>query len=244
MDFPILYHAHHNLDPEDLDFWLQLASEHSGEILELGCGTGRILIPLAQSGHRIIGLDNDRGMLTVLKDHLQGTGCSTGFIFQADFTAYRLASRFTLILMPCNTFSALTALARRSVLECALLHLAPAGVFAVSLPNPRLLESLPSRSEIEAEDEFPHPLDGEPVIVNSAWERHKNQFIVHWYYDHLLADGKVQRTSVQVKHYLTPVQTYFDEMHAAGFTTFRKYGDYDRSPYSRRSPQLIILASR
>ena len=244
MDFPTLYHVHHNLDPQDLNFWLQLASEYNGDILELGCGTGRILIPLAQSGHRIIGLDHDRGMLTLLKEHLREVDCSTGFIFQADFAEFRLASKFKLILMPCNTFSTLTTQARRSVLECTLLHLAPAGVFAVSLPNPRLLESLPGRSEIEAEDEFRHPLDGEPVIVSSAWEKRKNQFIVHWYYDHLLPNGEIQRIRVQVKHFLTPVKTYFDEMHTAGFTTLRKYGDYDRSPYSRRSPQLIILASR
>jgi trans-aconitate methyltransferase len=241
MTFPILYHAHHNLEPEDLEFWLQLASEYSGNILELGCGTGRILIPLARSGHRIIGLDNDREMLNVLCLHLHGIACS---IFQADFTKFRLASRFTLIMMPCNTFSTLTAEARRSVLETALSHLAPEGVFAVSLPNPRLLRSLPSRAEVEPEDEFPHPLDGEPVIVSSAWERRNRQFIVHWYYDHLLPDGKIQRVSVQVKHFLTPAQTYIDEMHTAGFTTLQQYGDYDRSPYSPRSPQLIILASR
>lgn len=244
MTFPILYHAHHNLDLEDLGFWSELACDHSGQILELGCGTGRILIPLALNGHRVVGLDNDRGMLTVLYDHVYGTDCSDISIFQADFTKFRLASRFSLIFMPCNTFSTLTADARQSVLEGALRHLAPKGIFAVSLPNPRLLKRLPDRAEIEAEAEFSHPLDGEPVIVSSAWEKRKHQFIVHWYYDHLLPDGIIQRVSVQVKHLLTSAQTYIDEMRTAGFTSFQQYGDYDRSPYMRQSPQLIILASR
>jgi SAM-dependent methyltransferase len=244
MTFPMLYDAHHNLDPEDLDFWLQLAREHGGQILELGCGTGRILIPLVQSGHRVVGLDKDRRMLAVLYDHLRGTAHSSVSVFQADFTKFRLASKFTLIMMPCNTFSTLTAKARRSVLTSVLRHLASSGVFAVSLPNPRLLKSLPTRAKVEAEDEFPHPLDGKPVIVSNAWERRKRQFIVDWYYDHLLPGGKIERVSMQVIHFLISAQIYINEMLAAGFTTFQKYGDYDRSPFTRQSPYLIILASR
>ena len=57
--FPQLYHAHHNRSLEDLPFWLELAAQAGDPILELGCGTGRVLIPLAQAGYHTIGLDND-----------------------------------------------------------------------------------------------------------------------------------------------------------------------------------------
>jgi ubiquinone/menaquinone biosynthesis C-methylase UbiE len=47
--FPQLYHIHHNAHTEDLPFWLKLAQQQGGPVLELGCGTGRVLIPLIQA---------------------------------------------------------------------------------------------------------------------------------------------------------------------------------------------------
>ena len=60
---PLLYHAHHNRYKEDLPFWLELAARHGDPVLELGCGSGRVLLALAQDGYQVYGLDNDPGML-------------------------------------------------------------------------------------------------------------------------------------------------------------------------------------
>lgn len=242
--FPRFYHAHHSRHPEDLDFWLELAAEHPGPILELGCGTGRVLIPLAQRGHTIYGLDNDAEMLSVLRSNLPAELRSRTPAFQADFRDFHLAARFSLIMMPCNTYSTLEASQRLAVLERVHHHLQVGGVFAVSLPNPTLLQDLPAYSEPEVEDSFPHPLNGEPVLVSSAWERTERHFIVQWQYDHFLEDGALQRLSAQVKHQLDSPQVYIDELGAAGFTAIHKYGDFNRSSFKRTSSHLIILASR
>lgn len=242
--FPLLYHAHHSLHPEDIDFWVRLAANHPGPILELGCGTGRVLAPLARNGHRVFGLDLDIGMLTFLRSILDPDLSSRVFVFQGDFTNFHLATQFNLILMPCNTFSTLTSNERQATLACVRHHLLPGGVFAVSLPNPYRLGVLPEQVGPETEDIFPHPLDEEPVLVSSAWERAEQHFIVHWFYDHLSPDGKAQRLNVQVKHHLIPPQTYQDEMRGSGFVSLRLYGDFDTSDYNRDSPHLIILASR
>jgi len=55
---------------EDLDYWLDLAEEHGDPILELGCGTGRVLLNLARRGHAITGLDNSPDMLARLQAKL------------------------------------------------------------------------------------------------------------------------------------------------------------------------------
>ncbi|MBN1147728.1 MAG: class I SAM-dependent methyltransferase [Anaerolineales bacterium] len=242
--FPRFYHAHHALHPEDIDFWLRLAAEHPGPILELGCGTGRVLIPLRQHGYPVYGLDNDSEMLSVLRSNLPPELRAATPAFQADFKDFRLAARFSLIIMPCNTYSTLAANERLAVLGRVQQHLEAGGAFAVSLPNPALLRDLPAYSEAEVEDSFPHPLDGEPVLVSSGWQRTKGHFIVQWHYDQFLADGSLQRLSVQVKHQLTPARRYRDEMLAAGFNSLRQYGDFDRSAFERDSPYLIMLASR
>lgn len=240
---PELYHAHHSLEAEDLPFWLRLASESEGPILELGCGTGRVALRLAQAGHTVFGLDRDHAMLAFFREHTPDTEKDRVKVFQADFRCYRLAQRFTLVLLPCNTYSTLDAEARRAVLECAHKHLAPGGRLAVSMPNPVLLKRLPGRSEAELEVIFPHPVDGQPVQVSSGWRRHGQQLLVTWHYDHLQPNGEVRRSTVEVAQNLEDCQTYLNEMQQAGFETLQAFGDYDFSGYSHRSPNLILLAS-
>ena len=242
-----LYHAHHSLNNEDLAFWLDLAAQQPGQILELGCGTGRVLIPLARAGHTVIGLDNDSGMLGFLMARLPAELLQAVLLIQADFTRFHLARTFGLILLPCNTYSTLSSLERQAVLTCARAHLRAGGVFAISLPNPDWLRSLPSRSDAELEEVFPHPIDGEPVQVSSAWQRTRShnrpEFILDWHYDHLKPDGSVERLSVRLRHDLTPAVHYLEEIRAAGFERVQSFGGFDRQAFTPDSPEWIILAS-
>lgn len=247
--FAELYHAHHALHPEDLPFWTDLAAQHTGPILELGCGTGRVLVPLAQSRAAnsqpgpIIGLERDAEMLQVLRRHLPDTHVNQIRLIQADFTQFCLTLAFGLIVMPCNTYSTLTEAQRQQVLERVSAHLRPGGVFAAGLPNPALLRDLPARSAPQVEEAFPHPLDGEPVQVSSGWRRTRSAFTLTWYYDHLLPDGAVERLSAQVQHSLAPAQTYLDELKAAGFSQIRLLGDYDGTDFNPDAPNMIFVAT-
>jgi hypothetical protein len=105
------------------------------------------------------------------------------------------------------------------------------------------LKRLPAHADAEIDEIFAHPQDGEPVQVSSAWERTGQSFILHWYYDHLLPDGRVERVHAETRHWLTSTESYLEEMRAAGFRSPVVYGDFDRSPLTPTSPHLIILAS-
>jgi len=242
--FPRLYHAHHSLHPEDIPFWLDLSRQYPTPALELGCGTGRVLIPIAQTGKKIVGIDNDFEMLRVLGDNLAKNSVSQAETLQADFTAFHLAVKFGLILLTCNTYSSLSAGQRQALLRCVINHLKPGGAFVTSMPNPARLRRLPRRSEAEVEEVFPHPVDGEPVQVSSGWTRDENSFTVHWHYDHLFPDGRVERVSAQATHFLTPVEQHLKEFSSAGFDGTTCLGDYDGSDFSPSSPFLILLAKR
>ena len=121
--FPILYHAHHKRYQEDLPFWLELAARQGDPVLEMGCGSGRVLGPMAEAGYDMYGLDNDPGMLAVLNENLSPGLVGQTHIFAGDFTSFCLSLRFPLIILPCNTYSTLSTGGRQATLERAHQHL-------------------------------------------------------------------------------------------------------------------------
>ncbi len=210
-------------------------------MLELGCGTGRVLLPLAQAGFHALGIDRDRSMLKFLSGGIV-PGEPAPWLVAADMSRFNLAMRFPLIILPCNTFSTLEDEARQACLLCVRRHLASRGVFAVSLPNPLLLANAPRHAPAEYEDEFTLPQTGNPVQVSSTLRRTGHTVALTWIYDHLLPDGQVQRFMLRAdQHIFTPEQL-IDQFGRAGLQVSEMFGDFDRSPYRGDSPHLVVLA--
>jgi SAM-dependent methyltransferase len=232
-----LYHAHHAPYQEDLPFWLDLARRSGGPVLELGCGTGRVLIPLLEAGFRAVGLDSDREMLRFL--HSLSPSAP---VLQADMAAFHLAASFSLIILPCNTLSSLPDATRLQVYAQVADHLHPGGRFAFSIANPALLAELPEIGEPELEETLTHPYTGYPVQVSSAWRRTPERFILSWHYDHLRPDGNIDRRTIETHHSLQPVEAYQRELEAAGLHLLETWGDFDRSHFNEDSPSWITLA--
>jgi SAM-dependent methyltransferase len=243
MSLARLYHAHHSAQSDDLPFWMELAREHGGPILELGCGTGRVLIPLARAGFAVMGLDNDAEMLACLAEQRAAAGLSSeqAPVLQADMADFSLEQRFQLIILPCNTLSTLSAEQRATTLACAVKHLRRGGIFAASLPNPVIFHELPRRGAEELEDTLIHPQSGNPVQVLSSWERTRTHFTVTWHYDTLLPDGNVQRATMKARHSLAPAEDYVRALDAAGFEIQAIYGDFERQAYTPEAESLIFV---
>jgi SAM-dependent methyltransferase len=240
--YPSLYHRHHSLNQDDLHFWRELAQEQGDPILELGCGTGRVLVHLARAGYRTFGLDIHPEMLSFLQKNLPEGLEHAPQVFLADMSAFKLATCFSLILLPCNTFSTLSGNMRKNTLDNVARHLKKGGQFTFSIPNPTVLLRLPVQGESELEDIFAHPEDGEPVQVSSAWERTDEVFHLRWHYDHLYPNGTIQRHSVEVSHRIIPTDIYMEEIQAAGLYIQSIYGDFDKSPYNHRSSSFILTS--
>lgn len=240
---PELYHAHLSHHLEDLPFWLELAAQAGGPILELGCGTGRVLVPLAQAGYRTVGIDHDPGMLNHLQENLDPLLQPKPSLITADISQFSLAKQFPLIILPCNTLSTFSDERRRECLRCVRRHLNSEGMFAVSLPNPELLSHIPSHGEVEFEDEFILPQTGNPVQVSSSMRRTRRSLTVTWNYDLLFPDGTVERMTMESSQMIIPAKTYLEELKAAGLKVDRLYGDFNRSAFTVDSPNLIILST-
>lgn len=246
----IYYHIHHQSYQEDLPFWMDL-TEGCGPVLELGCGTGRVAIPLGEAGREVWGLDHDPDMLDIarqeVKKRAQSVQDRVRFI-DMDMTSFQLEHTFDVVLCPCNTYSLFYKEQRMAILQRVVDHLHEDGAFSASVPNPHRMAEFIAAGEDEGEgavleEIFSHPLTGHPIQVSSRVEPTAEGVRWVWYYDHLLPDGGIEREEVSRYHLYTPVDQYRAEFDAWGFST-RLYGDFERSPFSEESPYLIIVGEK
>lgn len=122
---------------QDVAFYRALALECGGPVLELGCGTGRILLPIAQAGIACVGVDASQDMLDVLRAKQPPANLE---LVHARMEALDLgARRFPLITIPFRAFSHLLEVeSQLAALARVRAHLTPGGRLALDVFDPRL----------------------------------------------------------------------------------------------------------
>jgi SAM-dependent methyltransferase len=153
----------------DLPLWRELAAARPGPILELGCGTGRVALDLAQRGHRVTALDSDAELVRELASRARraGLGASVDSL-TADARSFTLDRRFRLAIAAMQVFQLLGGSAGRGrALERAREHLAPGGLLAVALADP--FEAVPPGDALpplpDVREERGWVLSSQPVAV-------------------------------------------------------------------------------
>ncbi len=126
---------------DDVPFYVELAQQAAATahpVLELGSGTGRVTIPIAQAGASIVGLDNSAAMLAVARRKSEAAGVEVDWI-EADMRDFHLDQRCGLIIIPFRSF--LHLLTDADQLACLVRvheHLVPGGRCALNFFVPRL----------------------------------------------------------------------------------------------------------
>lgn len=235
-----IYHLHHQRHQEDLPFWQALAQVYGAPTLELGCGTGRVLLPYLRAGINGYGVDHDLEMLNCLRNLAAADHLSPNLIL-ADFTHISFHTKFKVILLPCNTYSTLDHDERQALLYNVHQNLAPDGVFAISIPNPSSLLELPEFGHPQIEEGFPWS-DSEIMIqVSSSWTRSSDLFTLTWHYDLLTPDGHSKRYDRSTTHFIETSNAILAEIESAGYSIKELYGDFDRSAFTLQAPNLIMV---
>jgi SAM-dependent methyltransferase len=233
---------------EDLPFWADLAREKGGPILELGCGSGRVLFHLAREGFDVCGIDSSPAMLAAARRRLarQPAIARRISLLEEDFTRLQIRGTFPLILLAFNTFSHLTdAEAIRAALEGIAARLAPGGWAVMALPNPIPLFGSPAEGLV-LERTFRDEARNVTVEQFSSLRVDRIDQIgrITWLYDEIAADGAVRRTTAPMTlRYFFPNELEL-WLRGAGLAPAHVWGDYDRSAFEEDSPALIVAAGR
>lgn len=239
-------------DRQDVAFFVEMARRSEGPVLELGCGTGRVLIPTARAGVEIVGLDLSPSMLSVCREKLSREPQAVQSrvqLVQGDMQQFDLGREFGLVTIPFRPFQHLiTVEDQLSCLDSIHRHLADGGRLILDLFNPSLPRLVEERylAESGEEPEFTMP-DGRKVV-----RRHRtvsrdlfNQVIdseLIYYVTH--PDGREERL---VHRFQMRYLFRFEAEHLlarSGFQVENVYSDYDRSPYGAKYPGELIIVAR
>lgn len=239
-------------DRTDVGFFVEAATAAGSPVLEVGCGTGRVLIPTARAGVEIVGLDLSAHMLAECRRRLQEESEAVrgrARLVEADMRYFDLGSRFTLATIPFRPFQhLLTVEDQLSCLASIRRHLVDDGVLILDLFNPSLdfLVNRPVGEELDEEPPFTTP-DGRTVI-----RRHKTvaidrfQQVGHYelIYYVIHPDGRQERL---VQAFPMRYLFRFEAEHLlarAGFTLEHVYADFDKNPYGSTYPGELLMVAR
>lgn len=230
----------------DLDFWVALAKASQGEVLEIGCGSGRVLQQIARAGITITGIDNSEAMLALARVKLSRKPelAARAKLINANMTTFTLDEKFNLIIAPFNTFMHLLNVSDQiAFLTCARRHLNDGGSLVLDLTNPAPAYTDTNES-LTLERTF---RDGESNLTIQQFATTRvdrvNQLAhILWQYDAIDSQGDIKRTLLPLElRYTFPAEMSL-LLEKCGFKLSHLYGDYDESPLEEESERMIVVA--
>lgn len=246
--FARFYDQDYRFYDDDIEAIGMLAEDAGDPILELGCGTGRVLAPLAAAGHTITGVDISPALLARAADKIARQGLTRHVdLLQADLRSFDLACKdFAFAFCTSNTLMHLvTADDQIAVLKNARRHLRPGGQILIDLFNPDLPRLFAVDGLTELADRWRDEESGADVLkwsvrrLDLAEQLQETLFI----YEEVFPDGQTQRTHCPFTlRFLWRSEAEL-MLQLAGFAVEGVWGDFEGAPYGSDSEHLILLAT-
>jgi SAM-dependent methyltransferase len=249
-DYSVYYDLLYADKKEDVPFYLEMAKQAGSPVLELACGTGRIILPLARAGFEVTGLDLCRPMLDKLQTKLNKEPHEVQArvaLKCADMRDYRFSMKFKLVFCAFNSFQHLmTTEDQLTCLRSIREYLAEDGrlVLNVFAPNHDWLASAHQNQTLQRVERDPE--SGRDMVVTNVTRRHPESQTMEacQYVDRIQDDGTVKRYPAS----FTLCWIHHREMHLllrlAGFEVTAVYGGYDKRAYDYVSGIQLFVAKR
>ena len=257
---PEEYDLEHSGQDEDTEFYLRLVRiVRPRRVLELGCGTGRITLPLAREGVRqgfaVVGLDNEVEMLRKAEEsRAQTDEESRGRLsyVKGDMLTWRADTPFDLILIPCGSLSHILELEDQiRLFRRCYENLRFGGRFVVEVMMPNMAAymdsfSIPPRAPIEIDLDSTDETDGTRLIrrKTTSYSNHNQLAAIRFLYEKY-KEGRAVESYIDdfASHVFFPRELALLFIHT-GFRVEQTIGDYRGRELRAQSPLIVMIGKK
>jgi ubiquinone/menaquinone biosynthesis C-methylase UbiE len=227
----------------DILFWQRMAAPVDGPILELGCGTGRVAIPVARKGSTVIGIDRSASMLA--RGHLKVRRSRLAArvkLIRGDIRHLPFPDKsFELVMAP---YGILQSLLDEKLLSATLKDvrrvITREGIFGLEL-----VADLPAWEEYSKRPSLQSASgpNGKPIALIESVKQDRRKHITHFEQEFVEGRGKSStRKKFSLAFRTLSVPQMVQRLEKAGFETAALLGDYQGGPWDLRADVWIILA--
>lgn len=239
----------------EAEYYVLRGAQCPGEVLELGCGTGRICIPMAMTGARVTGLDISRPMLRLCREKLRAVRPVKGSlgVVHADMRNFDLERTFRLVVAPYRTLMHLhTPEDQVRCLQCIRRHLSADGefIFNVWAAKPSALARFPGKKRVARETLVAqYAISGPGVTLchfhSVTYDEHRQTINEQHRFEHLNSRGKTVHEALLslCRAWYTPREMEH-LVHRCGFTISEQWGDFAGRPFTESSTEMIWVLKR
>ena len=213
-------------------------------VLELACGTGRLTIPIAQSGVEIVGLDLAPSMLVHARTKAEAAEVKVEFV-EGDCREFDLGRKFALIFMAFNSMQHLHDYQSLAALfACVRKHLAEGGRFIFDVFNPKVEILARASGERRLEREYQDP-DGKGKMAfeySSTYDDAAQVSHIQCYFVRRGPSGEELDVRVEQLH----LRSFFPQeldllLRSQGFEIVEKFGNFERKPFAGGDPKQVVV---
>jgi SAM-dependent methyltransferase len=245
-----LYDWEYRRRRDDVRFYTMLAGERGGPILDLGCGTGRLLAPLVRAGHTVVGVDRAPAMLARAAARLRRLPPGArrrAMLVRGDLRALGFEPRFAFAIAAFHGVQELGADADLvRLFRGAARALIPGGwlAFDTFAPDPRFSARAPDARW--ARTRFRHPVTGERLVYSETHRRRGAILAMTFHYQPVDARGRRRggERRVRLEHRLLAPSEVERLLARAGLELIAAWGGWSGEPISDDTEQHVYLARR
>ncbi|MEP7705260.1 class I SAM-dependent methyltransferase [Paraglaciecola sp. 25GB23A] len=224
---------------DDLQFynkWLPRIKD--AKVLELGCGTGRLTIPLAKNGYNITGVDFTSSMLQKAKAKTTRAGLNIEFI-EADMRTLSLSEKFDLIFIPFNSIHHLYKNEDLfNTFKVVKHHLKDGGLFLLDCFNPNIQYIVEGEKETINTAEYTTD-DGREILIKQKM-RYENRTQINRIEWHYFINGKFDSIqNIDMRMFFPQELNSYLEWN--GFNILHKFGSFEEEAFSDNSEKQIFV---
>ena len=239
-------------DLVDLPFYVDLAKQIGGPILEMGCGTGRVLLPIARSGIDIHGLDNAPTMLNILRERIKNEPEEVRgriMLNEGDIRQFRGQKKYALVTIPFRPMQHMYTLEDQlAALKTAAFHLDKNGILAFDVFFPKFHLMDTGIGEEVLELEWPVKSHAGRIVrryfrkdsVDKIDQVFSFTFIFRTYENESLVSEESE--ALKLSYYAYPQLEALFEL--AGLQTVEEYGSFSKTPLNNDAKEMIFLLRR